>query len=84
MFNLDICIFFAFLALNLGVGLWYGRGVSTIRQYATGNKRFSTIVIALTIVATWASGSGLITWSIYQKGWLGIIARVQNALVFGL
>ena len=59
MFNLDldIIIFSTFLLLNLGVGLWYSRGVNTLRQYAVGDKQFPTLVITLTLAATLMSGS---------------------------
>jgi Na+/proline symporter len=58
LLNQDIYIFLAFLLLNLAVGLYYGRGVKTLREYAVGTKgEFSTFVLAMTIVATRMSGS---------------------------
>ncbi len=84
MFNLDIFMFASFLALNLGVGLWYSRGVKTLRQYAIGDKQFSTIVIALTIAATFATGSSLGQFGIYKRGAIAIIPRIRLPLSFGL
>jgi len=55
--NIDIAIFVGFLALNLIVGLTYGKGVNTIKDYALGGRNFSTGAIVATVVATWVSGS---------------------------
>ena len=52
----------AFLLLNLGVGLYYGRHVKTFRDYALGKENISTILLGITIAATWLTGSG---FSIY-------------------
>ena len=57
MFNLDIFIFVVFLAINLLVGLRYRGKKQTFKEYAIGNKNFSTATLTATIVATWASGS---------------------------
>jgi Na+/proline symporter len=57
--NIDIIIFIAFLVINLLVGLKSGKKVKTIQDYALGGRNFSTGALVATIVATWASGSGL-------------------------
>ena len=57
--SVDIGIFAAFLAINLIVGLFYGRKVETLRDYALGGQNFSTATLTATIVATWTSGSFL-------------------------
>ena len=54
---IDIIIFIAFLLLNLIVGIKYRGKKQTFKEYAIGNKNFSTATITATIVATWASGS---------------------------
>ncbi len=56
--NIDVIIIAGFLLLNLGVGLYYGRGVKTIKEYATGGRNFNTATLTATIVATWIGGSG--------------------------
>ncbi|MGC0372433.1 MAG: hypothetical protein DGJ47_001146 [Rickettsiaceae bacterium] len=56
-FDIDIAIVAAFLIINLGVGLYYGRDVKTIEDYATGNRNFSTAALVSTIVATAMTGS---------------------------
>lgn len=56
--NLDISsvIFISFLIATLILGLASSRGVSSIKEYAIGNRNFSTATIVATIVATWISG----------------------------
>ncbi|MGB0356757.1 MAG: sodium:solute symporter family transporter [Cytophagales bacterium] len=78
MLTLDTFVFCSFLALNLTVGLWYSRGVKTLRQYAVGNRQFSTIVIALTIVATWYTGAGFIDGRIYGRGLIGTVGILRR------
>ena len=56
-FDLDIAIFFVFLAVTLFVGLRYSRDVKTIKDYALGGRDFSTLAIVSTILATYISGS---------------------------
>ena len=56
-FNIDIAIVAAFLLINLIVGLYYGRDVKHIRDYAVGDKRIITTIISASIIATWISGS---------------------------
>ena len=56
-YNIDIIIIASFLAINLVAGFYSGRGIKTIKEYAIGNRNFSTATIAATIIATWISGS---------------------------
>ncbi len=55
-FNLDSTIFIGFLAVTVVIGLFSSRGTNTIKQYAVGDRNFSTATIVATIVATWISG----------------------------
>ncbi|AVP87843.1 Putative Sensor histidine kinase YycG [Candidatus Phycorickettsia trachydisci] len=55
--NLDSIIFISFLLASVVIGLFSSYGVRTIKEYAIGNKNFTTATIAATIVATWASGN---------------------------
>ena len=56
-FDIDIAIVAGFLALNLCVGLYYGKGVKNIKDYALGNQKFTTASLTATIVATWVGGN---------------------------
>ena len=55
--SIDIIIVGIFLTVNLVTGLYYGRGIRTIKEYAIGDRNFNTATIAATIIATWISGS---------------------------
>jgi Na+/proline symporter/signal transduction histidine kinase len=54
--NIDTAIFLGFLVTTVVIGLMSSRGTNTIKQYAIGNRNFSTATIVATIVATWISG----------------------------
>jgi Na+/proline symporter len=51
-FNIDTTIVVGFLLVNLAVGLYYGKKIKTIKDYALGNRSFSTAALVATIVAT--------------------------------
>ncbi|AVP88138.1 Putative Na+/proline symporter [Candidatus Phycorickettsia trachydisci] len=54
--NIDIAIFIGFLVVTIIFGLSSSYGITNIKEYAIGDKKFSTAAIAATLVATWASG----------------------------
>jgi len=54
---IDIIIFIVFLFANLIIGILYRGKKQSFKEYAIGNKNFSTATLTATIVATWASGS---------------------------
>ena len=56
-FSIDALIVYAFLAITLIIGLRAGRGIKDIREYAIANKMFGTGVLAMTILATYITGS---------------------------
>ena len=60
-FNIDSAIFISFLVFNLAVGLFYSRGVKNIKEYAIGNRGFSTGAIS----ATWIGG-GILSQTITE------------------
>ncbi|AWN81358.1 High-affinity proline transporter PutP [Candidatus Cardinium hertigii] len=49
-----------FLLLTLAVGLYYSRKVTTLREYAVGNKDFTTAALVATMLATAYGGGGLV------------------------
>ena len=53
----DIFIFITFLLINFSIGLACSRNVHTIREYAIGNRNFSTATISATLIATAVAGS---------------------------
>jgi len=56
VWTVDHIIFFAFLILNIILGLKSSKNITSITQYAIGDRNFSTGAIVATIVATWIGG----------------------------
>jgi Na+/proline symporter/signal transduction histidine kinase len=82
-FNIDSAIFISFLVFNLAVGLFYSRGIKNIKEYAIGNRGFSTGAISATIAATWIGG-GVLSQTItetYKNGLYFIIPALGDSLV---
>lgn len=61
--NIDAIIFIAFLVTNFIFGMASSRGIKTIKEFAVGDRKFSTATIVSTIVATWISGEYFFTIS---------------------
>ena len=70
MFNIDGIIFIGFLVTNVIFGLTSSHGVKSIKEYAVGNRNFSTSTLVATIVATWVSGEFFYSniFETYSKG----------------
>ena len=80
--SVDVIIVFSYLILTLAYGLYVGRGVKNISEYAIGNRDFTTPILAATIIATYASSSGFfinITKS-YADGFYKLFAT--SGLIF--
>ena len=84
MFDIDSAIIIGFLVINLLIGLFYGKNITTIKEYSLGKRNFSTSTITATIVATWISGSALRIdmSSTYELGILYLFSATGVALVF--
>ncbi|MEM7383287.1 MAG: sodium:solute symporter family protein, partial [Bacteroidota bacterium] len=54
--SIDHLIVYTFLAITLLVGLWAGRGIKDIREYAIANRMFGTGALVLTWLATDIAG----------------------------
>ncbi|MCC2646694.1 MAG: sodium:solute symporter family protein [Rickettsiaceae bacterium] len=61
MSPLDYIIVSFYLALTLIIGLWAGRNIKNINDYAVGGRNFTTTTLVMTICATNISGGTLIT-----------------------
>ncbi|MCP3660117.1 MAG: sodium:solute symporter family protein, partial [Bacteroidetes bacterium] len=59
-----------FLLVTLVIGLYTGRGIKDIKEYALGNGRFTSFTMVLTMLATWIGGESIIgsTSEIFSKG----------------
>ncbi len=82
--NIDSTIFLIFLIFNLVAGIIFGRGIKNIKEYAIGDRKFSTMVIAATLIATWISGSSFFTdlSNSYAHGLYYIWATIGGSLGF--
>lgn len=83
-FNIDVAIVVAFLALNLCIGLYYGRGVKNIKDYALGGRNFNTGTLIATIVATWIGGNsiGIATFDSTDMGVFFMVPGLSDAVSF--
>ena len=61
MENVTLIIVGGFLLLTLLVGLWAGRNVKTLQDYALPNRQFGSGVISMTVFATLVGGNSLFT-----------------------
>ncbi len=89
LFDIDTMIFLGFLIVNIMLGLSSSKGIKTIKEYAIGNRDFSTATIVATIVATWISGEFFIASieEIYRDGFYHLFASIGDIvciLVVGL
>ena len=82
--DIDLFIVVSFLVLTLAVGLGHGQKVKNIKDYALGERNFSTGALVATIVATWSSGSGFfITLSeTYSNGFYDSFATIGISVAF--
>jgi SSS family solute:Na+ symporter len=53
----DAIIVYAFLLITLAVGLWAGRNVKNIKEYAVANKPYGVGVLTMTMLATFITGN---------------------------
>ncbi|WP_342265534.1 sodium:solute symporter family transporter [Cardinium endosymbiont of Philonthus spinipes] len=58
--NIPLFIVAAFLVLTLWVGIYFSSKQTTFREYAVGNKQFSTATLVFTVLATAYGGGGLV------------------------
>jgi Na+/proline symporter len=80
--DIDLAIVIVFLVVNLLAGLYSGRGITTIKEYAIGNRNFSTATLSATLIATWIGG-GFFAIGIsqtYQDGLFYIVASTGDII----
>ena len=59
--NIDMLIFGLFLGINLIIGLFSSRRITSLRDYAVGRKDFSTATLTSTIVVSWIG-----SWYVFE------------------
>ncbi|MCC2646721.1 MAG: Na+/proline symporter/Histidine kinase/Response regualator receivor domain, partial [Rickettsiaceae bacterium] len=82
MSNIEFIMVFFYLALTLVLGLWSGRNVKNMTDYAIGGRNFSTTTLVMTICATKISGSTIISLSsqTFKVGLIHMIAVAGKVL----
>ncbi len=80
---IDVAIVLAYLIGTIVVGLLASRGVSSMRDYAIGNRSFTTAVLVMTLSATYIEGSDIIAASaeIFQVGIICAVAWLVGAVL---
>lgn len=80
--QIDMAIFIGFMLATISIGLFSGYGITNLREYAVGDKKFSTATIAATIVATWAGGQDfvMIISETYENGLYFIFSQLGEVL----
>jgi len=82
--TIDHIIFFGFLILNIIFGLKSSKGITSITQYAIGDRNFNTSALVATLVATWICGEFFYTnlIEIHKSGLYFIIPALGNVICF--
>ena len=80
--SLDHCIVYGFLFVTLVIGLWAGRNIKDIQEYAVANRAFSTGMLVLTLLATNIGGGSILgaSNSIFSNGIIMTVAELGVAV----
>jgi Na+/proline symporter len=83
-FALDYIILYIFLAVTLITGVWAGRNIRDIRDYALAGKTFGVGALTMTFLATYLDGANTIgiQKSILEYGIILLISRLVMFIVF--
>lgn len=81
--NYDAIIVYAFLLMLLVVGLWAGRTIKDIKEYAITNRAYGTGVLTMTMLATYITGSQVIGYVgyIFERGIIAFLATFLCGVV---
>ena len=83
-FSIEHLIVYTFLVATLLIGLWAGRGIKNIREYAIANKMYGTGVLTITFLATFLGGQNTIgiQKTILSYGLVAGVAIIGTAIMF--
>jgi SSS family solute:Na+ symporter len=73
---------YVFLAVTLMVGLWAGRGLKSLEEYAIANRVYGTGVLTLTFLATGIGGSSVIevAANVFSDGIIATLGAMSPAI----
>ena len=61
LLTLDFAVVAVYLLVTLVVGLYYGKGIKTMKQYVIGDRRrYSTSVLVAAVFATGVGGGSTV------------------------
>lgn len=60
LFTVDHIIVYIFLAITLAVGIYYSRGIQTVKSYAIADKQYNPTILAITLIASMIGGGAII------------------------
>jgi len=83
-FGIDYLIVYVFLLITLVLGLRAGGGIKDMREYALANKKFGTVALTLTFLATNIAGASVFQLLALVVNDGVIITAALLALVFPL
>lgn len=83
-FDIAVTLVIVFLIVNLIAGLYYGRSIKDVKEYALGGRNFSTATLVATIVATWMAGSNIAVTvaETYKGGLWYVIPGLADGISF--
>ncbi len=76
-FNIDLAIVSTYLILTLIIGVWKGRNVKSLKEYAIADRSYSTVIIVASIFATFIGGGATVG---VTGAKVGLRAAVASAL----
>lgn len=84
--SIDVWIVLVCLTMNLILGIYYSKGIKTFEEYAIGNRKMSTFVLTLSLIATTYGGSTLNSRldACYRNGIYAFILDLASPLSFYL
>lgn len=83
LLNIDNLVVYAYLLITLVMGLYVGRNVKSMKDYAIANKIYSSPILIVTLLATIMGGTSTIgiAENVYRDGIIMIVAT--SGYIFG-
>ena len=77
--SIDHWVVYTFLLITLAVGLWAGRGIKDLQEYAIANRMYGTGVLTITFLATVIGGSSVmgVAGNVFTDGVIAIICAAS-------
>jgi solute:Na+ symporter, SSS family len=81
-FDIDITIVAIYLVITLIVGIWKGRNIKSMQEYAVADRNYPVPILVATIAATWYGGDSAIGTAeeAYSLGVIVIALAMLNSL----